>query len=475
MIKKDKKGLVKLPAKASVWYLAVSLISKGIGVITTPLFTRLLDGDAYGQFALYMTLLGIGSVVCSAFNSGSGLYRGLRKNEKKKQEYVKATLVVSIAVSLLLCLLLFAFSPFFELKKVYFIPLSLQLLCDGITAVLLSSERYYYKYKTIAAVSIASAVLPPLISIFILMNGGAGYSVRIYSLLFVSIFVAIFSLIRILRKTGENNIKPIGSLVREAIIFTLPMLPHSVSSALTAQADKLIISSLLGATALGKYSVVFSLGIALQFIINAVGSALSPWIIRRLEAGEGKKIAELATPMALGYSALSLCLIAVAPEALAILAPPEFYEAFPALLPIALSTPFFFISTVATVGIVHSGRTGYSLIVSAASALACVILNYTLIGKFGYLGAGLAFLICQALGAILSVGLLSRTDDKKMIDDKKTFLLIFISMPLGALTYMLRESILGRVIVLIIPALMLLYCLNKARGLVVEKRLKNAS
>ncbi len=475
MKEKIKTGMIKLPARASLCYLAVSLITKGMSVLTMPFFTRLLDGEEYGQFALYMSLLGGGSVICSAFNSGSALYNGLRKNGDKKKEYLKATLAVSVATSLLFCLLLFAFLPFLELSRIFILPLTIQLSCDGIVAVLLGAEKYYYRYKTVGAGSLATPVLPPIISVIILMRGDFGYSVRIYSLLFVSVLAALFALIKLLRtRESEEKNSSIG-LIKEVVKFSSPMLPHSVLTAVTNQADKLIITALLGATALGKYSVIFSLGIALQFIVNAIGSALSPWIIRRLEVGEGGRIAELISPMVLGYSALGLCLIAAAPEALAILAPPEYFEAFPALLPIALSTPFFFLSTVATVGIVHSGRTGYSMIISAVSGISCIILNYTLIGKFGYFGAGLAFLICQAVGAVLSIALLLRTEERDMIDPRGIAISLLISAPFGVLIYMLRERLIWRAVALIIPAVMLLYCLKKAKGLVIEKASKNAS
>lgn len=469
-----KRGMIKLPARASIWYLAVSIIAKGVSVLTTPFFTRLLDGEEYGQFALYMTLLGGGSVICSAFNSGSALYNGLRKSDNEKERYLKATLTVSVASSLLFCLFLFTLSPFLEINRVILLPLSIQLLCDGIVAVLLGAEKYYYRYKTVATVSIATAVLPPLISIIILMNGNYGYSVRIYSLLFISMLTAIFALIRLLRARGGEKKKTSVLLIKEVVKFSSPMLPHSVLTAVTNQADKLIITALMGAAALGKYSVIFSLGIALQFIVTAMGSALSPWIIRRLEVGEGRRIAELISPMVLGYAALGLCLIAATPEALAILAPPEYFDAFPALLPIAMSTPFFFLSTVATVGIVHSGRTSYSLIVSVVSGISCIILNYTLIERFGYLGAGLAFLICQAVGAVLSVALLLKTEEMEMIDPKGIVLSLLITAPFSVLIYMLRKSLVWRAAMLIIPAAMLLYCLNKARTLVIEKPVKSA-
>ena len=465
-ILKPQEPKIKLPARASAWYLLSSGVTKGVGFIVTPIFTRLISGEAYGKIILYMTLLGGASLICSAFNSGSAIYRGLQLSEGEQESFLRAALTLSVCVSSLISLLLFTFSPFLELKRVFYIPLSLQLLCDGIIGIMMSRARFYYKYKTVVAVNLISSVLPAIITVWALKTRDFGYPVRIYSLLFVSICIAAFSLWWIL---SRGKAEPGRRKIKTAFKFALPLLPHSVSSAVTSQADKIIISSVMGAGALAKYSVVYSMGSVLQFVVTAVGSALSPWIIRRLRAEEQRKISELIAPMTLGYCALSLCLVGAAPEVLRILAPEEYFDALPALLPIALSTPFYFISTVATVGIAYSGRIKESVFISLSDAVLCIILNYMLIGRLGYFGAGLSLLICQTVNASLGIALLPKEIGHRMIGIKKTAMAILLSIPVGIVISELRESLIGRGIMLIIPAFMLIYCLIKAKELVLEK------
>lgn len=476
MSKKKLSELIRLPARASVWYLISSALAKGISVIATPFFTRLQSGEDYGQFVLYMTLLGGASIICSAFSQGSGFYRGLQEKEDRQGEFLKTIFGVEIAISVIICLLLFAFSPFLEIKNRLLVFLLIQLLCDGITAILLSYHRFYYNYKIVSTVSLLSAILPPLISVFLLFRFRAGYILRIYSLLSVSVFIAVFSVIWLIKKQDKTVVKKgIYNSVREVISFSAPMLPHAISNAITLQADKLIINGVMGTSALGKYSVIYSMGILLQFAVTAIGSALSPWIVRRLEAGEMEKISRLVLPMTLGYSALSLCVIAIAPEALSILAPKEYFDAFPALMPIALSTPFYFLSWVATTGLVYSGKTKYSLIISFVGAGSCIILNYTLINAFGYLGAGLAFLVFQVLTAILSIALLTRTGLNKMINRRRTAKALLLSLPIGVVISAFSASLFGRVVMLIFPLAILLYCLKMLWPQIAEKGRKICS
>ena len=464
-------GKIKLPAMASAWYLASGAVGKLAGVLATPLFTRLLDSNEYGKFTLYMSLLGAAAVVCSAVSSGSAVYKGLRDFKCNEREYLKAVLLTTLCFSIVICILLFAFSPIIDLNPLLLIPLSIQILCDGVVAIFLAKARFYYKYKLVAFVSICGAALPPILSIAALSFVGGDYKIRIFSFLFVSIALAVYALIYLNRQSKKTDRHTVWYVIKRS----MPLLPHTISSALSTHADKFIISAVLGADGLAKYSVVFSLGIALQFIVNSIGSALSPWIIRRLEAREEKRIAELVLPMTLGYFALSVCLIALSPEALKILAPSDYFDAFPALIPIALSVPFYFISSVVTVGLIHSSKGRYSAMISCLGAALSVTLNYTLINQYGYLGAGLAFLIQQAVCSFIGILLLSEATKKRFISFSSVLLPCLASICVGGLLYLLKNLLWARCLVLLIPAAALVYCLSIAKTLVIEKTKKSRS
>lgn len=459
---------IKLPARASIYYLVASTVGKLVSLVITPFATRLLSKEDFGQFSLYMTILGSVSILSSALTSGSAIYKGIKDHGDCREGYLKGVFYVNIVFSLLLCILLLAFMPFLKLKRFFLIPMAIQILCDGVIAISMSSKRFDYKYKTVTYVAVTSAVLPPVMAIFILKRWGGGYVVRIYALLFVSLCLAAYSVAKLFRSKKRTKRGTVGYVIRSSA----PLLPHSISSALSLQADKLFITAIMGSAALAKYSVVYSLGIALQFTVSAIGSAMTPWIIRRLDAGEEKRIAELVLPMATGYSALSLCLVAVAPEAMMILAPSDYLDALPAILPIALSTPLYFISSVTTVGITRSGRGGYAVITSAVGAALSVFLNYTLIGRFGFIGAGAATLICQGVTALLGVIFLERLGLGEMVSLGRASLPCLISGGLGLIIYLMRDSVALRLIALTIPAIMLLYCLRRAGELVIEKSSK---
>ena len=463
MRSKKQGERIRIPAKAGAWYLAVGGISKAVGVVFTPFFTRLLGENDYGEFARYMSLLGGASLILGAFTSGSVIYNGLAKNPERKGDYLFSSMALSIIVSLVLCLLSFAFSSFLSINALLLIPLALQLICDAVTAVMLGGERFSYRYTRVTIITLAGAILPPLLSAIWLKLFGGGFEIRVMLLLLVSFFIAAYSAMNLLKgKRGRPMIKA-------AFKNALPLLPSGISSAVTTQSDKLILCSMLGTAALAKYSVAYSIGISMQFIATTVGSALAPWVIRRLQSGEVKRIKELITPMIITYSAIGLCVVALAPEGMMILAPRDYLDALPALPPIAASLPLFFLNSVNTLIIHHSGRTSYPLIISVAGAASSLLLNYILVLSLGYIGGGLSLLISSALSLCLGLYFVRKSVPAMVIDIREMTFNIGVFFPVGWAMYSVYDNLPIRLFLLTIPAIMLLYSLYLILPQVIEK------
>ena len=458
---------INLPARASVWYIASGILGKACGILATPFFTRILTDEEYGVLTLYMTVLGGASVICSAFSSGSAIYKGLQNFRSKDEGFAKSSLLTSLLFSLLICLLLFTLSPFLGISVWLLIPLSFQILCDTILGVFYSIDRFHYRYKEVCILSVISYVLPPALAIFIWKRVGKIFGVRILSLLAVSMICAFYALSRIIRKGERVNVKIMKYLSRQAA----PLLPHSISSALSSQTDKLIITSLIGASALARYSVAHSIGISLMFLVTTIGGAVNPWIIRRLSQGECSKISALITPIFSLLAAGSLFPVAIAPEGMAILAPKEYYESLPAVLPIALSClPSYVISTT-TVGMVHAEKGRYTVILSLISAGGCVLFNYMLIPLLGYLGAGLSILLSQAIGAVFALYFLKKSGLGKMMNARKLGKIFAGTLLMGIAIYFFYPFPALRVLILIFPAISILNSVFSAKHLMYEKSL----
>ena len=65
--------------KASLWFALCTFFQKGITIISTPIFTRIMSEEAYGKYSVFNSWMGIISIIVT-LNLFSGVYiQGLVK------------------------------------------------------------------------------------------------------------------------------------------------------------------------------------------------------------------------------------------------------------------------------------------------------------------------------------------------------------------------------------------------------------
>ena len=69
--------------KVAFWFLVCSVFQKGISVITTPIFTRLMSTSEYGEFNVFLSWQGIITAIVILTLSWGVYTQGLAKFENK--------------------------------------------------------------------------------------------------------------------------------------------------------------------------------------------------------------------------------------------------------------------------------------------------------------------------------------------------------------------------------------------------------
>ena len=85
-------------ARASFWFLICSFLQRGISVITTPIFTRILSTSEYGQFSVFNSwMLLVGPII--SLNLSSGVYsQGVVKFEDDRAKFSSALQGLSVTL-----------------------------------------------------------------------------------------------------------------------------------------------------------------------------------------------------------------------------------------------------------------------------------------------------------------------------------------------------------------------------------------
>lgn len=345
---------IRVPARASVWYTASAVIGRGVGFLFTPIFTRLLSEAEYGNYSLYLSWLGIFTIISTLEISGGIFMRQLQKSEDESRLFRSAILLELLTIGAI-CTLYFAFYRYISKIVHLNIPLSillfLQIFTSSIFNLYTAREKFRYRYKSVFALNVLSGALPIPIALLLIYAFGLGEYGRISATVFVFICLAILITYNMLRhKKGIST-----SDMRSLFLGGLSLLPHFLSLALISRIDKLTVSRAFGAEALARYSVAENIGSLLLFGITAPLSALTPWVLRRLSQKEYRKIREVVSLGARLILWLSLILLSFAPELLSFLAPGGYEEALFAAYPVALAAIPSFLFTVATVSLTHLG------------------------------------------------------------------------------------------------------------------------
>ena len=396
---------MRTPARAAAWYLAGGALGKAIGLIATPIFTRLLSSEEYAILPLFMTWVGI----LGAFSGIAGSFgiRGRMLIERNKYgEGLCAALIGYTYLQLFICMLAyFALYPALSRVGAPSVGLSLlvflELFIDGAIYCESTQLKANYSFRKASLIGIFLSLCPVVLSYIIISILGARGEFRVYGVLISGGVLAIPFIARALKSGRLYNKAVWQKLLRTE----LPLLPRGVAGALLLFADRLMITAYYGAGALSAYTISHSVGAAGGFIVTALGAAATPWVLRRLSEGrlDGVREALDSAVMLLILSAVLIC--GIAPEVVGFLAPSGYAVPLGAIAPLALSCVPSFLIGIMSATAAGDGR-GFSAALPGIMAAGISIgLNALSFRYFPFEVAGLNYFIASIIGLIVAAAL----------------------------------------------------------------------
>ncbi len=452
--------------KASVWYILSSTLSRGVTLLATPIFTRLLTPEQYATYPLYVSYMGIFTVLATFEIPGSITYSGLsRFGEEGTRGFMLSALLAEILLSLAFLSLYLplrnAINSITGMGTTLTLILILQVFLNSAESLYFSKKRFFGAYRWVTLVNSAVGILTPLLSILLIKSGLTG-GARIISQLAVSTLLVSYAIYKTVSE-GRGLIR--GKYFRYIFGLAVPMLPHYLALSVTTGIDKIMISSLLGADALGKYSAAFSVGFIISIVGSGIQMALSPWIIKRTVKGstEGVREALLASQSLL--SVITMLFLCVAPEIFRIFTGAAYQEALGVIYPVAISSLFSFSSTLCVSASVKLGKARGVTAVTLQTMLLSVGLNYLLISRVGYIGGAIAALLASVARFFLNFSLLCKEESRESLKVKSYLQNLCFVAVFGIVLYALKSVSVSRIMMFLALSLILLSLLTKYKKL----------
>lgn len=203
-------------------------------------------------------------------------------------------------------------------------------------------------------------------------------------------------LMAVLLRWFRPLIRPVFSraMLREALAFGLPRVPHALAQQVIAVGDKVILTLFRPLAEVGIYSIGVSFGLTQKLFLSAFEYAWAPFYYENARDPNAKRlystmgtygIAVLALLTA-GLSAIGRDLLAAATQDQAV----HYVQAAGVVTWIAVGVFFQGVYLLTSIGLNITKNTQYYPVVTMAAAASSVGLNLLLVPRFGMIGAAWA-------------------------------------------------------------------------------------
>ena len=258
--------------KAGVWYTISNFLLRGMGLLFTPIFTRILTQNEYGEFSSFSSLVSVLLVIVT-LNLESTLISAKYDYAQNFDDYIFSSLILSTLSGLLWFLIVNIIvsvnGSLFGLNRFYVNCMMVYFIFYPVVSFYQMRERYFFQYKTSVTINwvlSSSTIILSIILIFILSNSLTG---RIIGYVTPTIFIGVVLYISFIKKGSRIQFRN----WKYAIRICLPYIPHVLSLTLLNSMDRVMISLLRNTIETALYSLAYNIGAIVTLLIISMNRA----------------------------------------------------------------------------------------------------------------------------------------------------------------------------------------------------------
>ncbi len=375
------------------------VLSKAVGFMLLPVYTRYLTPSDYGTLELLnLTIYFVGILVAMRLGAGIFRYYFYYDSDLEKRQVVSSSFLLVMVFSVVIVLLSFLFSRFIAsimlgnadlspLVRLIFSANFFDVL-GGIMLVYLQAKKRSYLYTLLSFLRLAVALTLNIIFIVVCDLGVLG--VMLSALISAGLMFAYLFII-FLREVGFCFSKKIASQI---VKYSLPLIPATLLMVVLHSADRYILKIFLPLEQVGIYSLGYKFGFLLQFLINV--PFLKMWGPYQFEIYNNNKHQTLYPKVFTYYTLIALSFFLVLSifikEILHFVVGESFWEAYRVVPLVCFSYVLLGASHIFSAVIYIKDKTYLRLVITLIAAVVCIGANLALIPIFGIMGAAWATL-----------------------------------------------------------------------------------
>ncbi|MBR6332415.1 MAG: oligosaccharide flippase family protein, partial [Dehalococcoidales bacterium] len=247
---KAKYQSLPLIVRASLWFIFCSFMQKGITLLTTPIFTRLMSTAEYGQFSVFNSWYSIVEVFVSLELSKGVYSQGIVKFSEDQKVFSSTFQGLNFALLLFWTIIYWLFRGFFnqllKLTTVQMLCMLAMIWACAAYALWATEKQTNFNYRSVVIVTLLTSILKPLVGILLVLKAADKVTARIFGLMLVEVIAySGLCIVQILR--GKKLFSKKYWIY--AISFNIPLIPHYLSQIVLDTSDRIMIDNLVSSSA----------------------------------------------------------------------------------------------------------------------------------------------------------------------------------------------------------------------------------
>ena len=375
--------------KASLGYTIGNVLLHCMGIVTLPIFTRLMTTEEYGSYGVFMSFASILLSLVSCALHTSIRSAKIEFGEKINDYTSSVTLVYFF--NLIILLILAILLPSFACEKIglnnfQLILLSIYTFGTSIMNLYNTWLSIEYSVSKFIKLSILNTIVSLVLSL-LLMYTAFNENRLLGRLLSITIAVSLVSTIALISLFKKSRPKYNGIYLKFGLRYSFPLIAHGVAQTLLSQFDRIMINSIVGQSEAGIYNFAGSIKNLLNVISNSLNTVWSTWFFEEMSKDNKEKVKRRASEYCLFVLLLGVCALCVAPEVVKLLGAEIFWDARYLAPPMVLDSYVMFLYAIIVQTEYYTKKTHFVLIGTAISAIINIITNIIFINKYGYVAA----------------------------------------------------------------------------------------
>ena len=377
--------------------------TSAISFLLLPIYVRYLTPDDYGVIALLLTVEVATKIVFRWGLDASfmRLYYDCRTDRERQR--LASTLFLSLFVmNSLLAAVAMVSAPWISFRLFATVrhawPLRIVLLSvfiGGFYFLPFHILRIQGRPGRFIALTFSGQALTLGLKLLLVVGFGMGVTGVVLPDLLASIALTI-----VLLPLYAPLIRPVFSsaVLREALRFGLPRLPHGIAHQIIAVFDRYLLSIFVALSDVGIYSVGVSFALGLKLFLSAFENAWAPFYFSTMNEPDARQTLGRMSTYAWGMlMLLASGLTAVAMDAVRLMTIPAFYPAAGIIPWVTMGVVFQGVYLLTSIGLNITKMTKYYAVSTGVAAAASVGANLLLIPRFGAMGAAWSNMLAYAV------------------------------------------------------------------------------